>query len=147
VIRWLKFNAVGGMGVLVQLAALAVFKSGLHLHYMLATVAAVEVALLHNFVWHERWTWKDRGVENRRGRVGRLVRFHLANGLLSFAVNLGVMRVLVGQLHWPYLAANLAAIAAGSVVNFFLGDLLVFRRSELRPQAGVDRSGTCITEL
>jgi putative flippase GtrA len=75
------------------------------------------------------------------------VRFHLANGLLSFAVNLGVMRVLVGQLHWPYLAANLAAIAAGSVVNFFLGDLLVFRRSELRPQAGVDRSGTCITEL
>jgi putative flippase GtrA len=127
VIRWLKFNAVGGMGVAVQLAALALFKSGLHLHYLLATAAAVELALLHNFVWHERWTWKDRGAG---GRAGRLVRFHLANGLVSIAVNLVLMRILIGRLHWPYLAANVAAIAAGSVVNFFLGDLLVFRRGD-----------------
>jgi putative flippase GtrA len=64
------------------------------------------------------------------GRVGRLLRFHLANGLLSFAVNLLLMRLLVGRMHWPYLAANVAAIAAGSVLNFFLGDLLVFRRGD-----------------
>jgi putative flippase GtrA len=125
VIRWLKFNTVGAMGVAVQLAALAVLKSGLHVNYLLATAAAVELALLHNFVWHERWTWRDRGAA---GRAGRLVRFHLGNGLLSIAVNLLLMRILVGRLHWPYLAANVAAIAAGSVINFFLGDLLVFRR-------------------
>ena len=124
-IRWLKFNAVGGMGVAVQLAALALLKSGLHVNYLLATALAVELALLHNFVWHERWTWKDRGAG---GRTGRLIRFHLANGLLSIAVNLALMRILVGRMHWPYLVANVAAIAAGSVVNFFLGDLLVFQR-------------------
>ena len=124
-IRWLKFNAVGAMGVAVQLAALAVLKSGLHVNYLLATAVAVELALLHNFVWHERWTWRDRGAA---GRAGRLVRFHLGNGLLSIAVNLLLMRILVGRLHWPYLAANVAAIAAGSVINFFLGDRLVFRR-------------------
>lgn len=127
-IRWLKFNAVGGMGVAVQLAALALLKSGLHLNYLLATAAAVEMALLHNFVWHERWTWRDRGAQ---GRAGRLIRFHLANGLVSIAVNLVVMRVLVGRMHWPYLVANVAAIAAGSVINFFLGDRLVFRRARL----------------
>ena len=125
-IRWLKFNAVGAMGVAVQLVALAVLKSVLHFNYLLATAAAVELALLHNFVWHERWTWRDRGAA---GRAGRLVRFHLANGLLSIAVNLVLMRILVGRMHWPYLAANVAAIAAGSVVNFFLGDMLVFRRA------------------
>ena len=124
-IRWLKFNAVGAMGVAVQLVALAVLKSGLHINYLLATAAAVELALLHNFVWHERWTWRDRGAA---GRAGRLLRFHLGNGLLSIAVNLLLMRILVGRLHWPYLAANVAAIAAGSVINFFLGDRLVFRR-------------------
>jgi putative flippase GtrA len=127
-IRWLKFNAVGGMGVVVQLAALALLKSGLDLHYLLATAVAVELALLHNFVWHERWTWRDRGAH---GRAGRLIRFHLANGLVSIAVNLVVMRVLVGRLHWPYMVANVAAIAAGSVINFFLGDRLVFRRARL----------------
>jgi putative flippase GtrA len=135
-IRWLKFNAVGGMGVAVQLGALALLKSGLRVDYLLATAAAVELALLHNFVWHERWTWRDRGAG---GRAGRLFRFHLANGLVSIVVNLLLMRILVGRMHWPYLAANVAAIAAGSVVNFFLGDLLVFRRargSALTPAAG-----------
>lgn len=136
-IRWFKFNAVGGMGVGVQLAALALLKSGLHWNYLLATAAAAELALLHNFVWHERWTWRDRGVG---GRVGRLLRFHLANGLLSFAVNLLLMRLLVGRMHWPYLAANVAAIAAGSVLNFFLGDLLVFRRAR-----GRDATPACET--
>ena len=97
-IRWLKFNAVGGMGVAVQLAALALLKSGLHLDYLPATAAAVELALLHNFVWHERWTWKDRGAGDRGGRAGRLVRFHLANGLVSIAVNLVLMRILVGRI-------------------------------------------------
>ncbi len=126
-IRWLKFNVVGVMGVAVQLAALGLFKSGLHINYLLATAAAVELALLHNFVWHERWTWGDRGIG---GRAGRLVRFHLANGLLSIAVNLVLMGLLVGRMHWPHLVANVAAIAAGSVVNFFLGDLLVFRRGD-----------------
>ncbi len=142
----MKFNAVGAIGVAVQLGALALLKSGLHLDYLPATAAAVELAVLHNFVWHERWTWRDRGAG---GRAGRLVRFHLANGLASIAVNLVLMRILVGRMHWPYLIANVAAIAAGSLVNFFLSDLLVFRRTDgqgaapavpakdLRPRAGV----------
>jgi putative flippase GtrA len=141
VIRWLKFNAVGGMGVAVQLAALAVLKGWLHVAYLVATAAAVEIALLHNFVWHERWTWRDRGAG---GRLGRLARFHLANGLVSIVVNLALMRLLVGRMHWPYLAANVAAIAAGSLVNFFLGDLLVFRRAT--PVNPFQESGAKSTE-
>jgi len=142
-IRWLKFNAVGAMGIVVQLAALALLKGGLRVNYMAATALAVEFAVLHNFAWHERWTWRDRGTG---GRIGRLVRFHLANGVVSIVVNLVLMRVFVGQMHWPYLAANMAAIAAGSVVNFLAGDRLVFRPrieastipSQPRPKGAVD---------
>ena len=123
-IRWLKFNTVGAMGILVQLAMLALLTSGLHVQYLLATALAVETAVLHNFIWHERWTWKDRAPG---GRAARLLRFHLANGLVSIAVNLVLMRLLSGRFHWPYLVANLASISAGSLANFFLGDLLVFR--------------------
>lgn len=54
--RWLKFNAVGGIGIGVQLVVLAGLKSGLELNYLLATAVAVEVAVLHNFFWHERFT-------------------------------------------------------------------------------------------
>ena len=64
-IRWFKFNLVGGIGIGVQLAALATLKSGLHLNYLLATTLAVETAVIHNFFWHERFTWIDRPSENK----------------------------------------------------------------------------------
>ena len=124
--RWLKFNAVGAIGIAVQLAALAILKSGFHVPYLAATALAVETAVLHNFVWHERWTWKDR----RGGAhvVLRLVRFHLGNGLVSIVVNLVFMRLLVGRFHMQYLVANLVAIAAGSVANYLVSDWFVFRK-------------------
>jgi len=121
--RWLKFNAVGAIGIVVQLAALAILKSLLHMEYLLATVLAVEIAVLHNFIWHQRWTWAERAGS----AAARLVRFNLSTGAVSIAANLLLMRLLVGQLHVQYLLANMSSIAAASLANFLLSDLLVFR--------------------
>jgi putative flippase GtrA len=127
--RWLKFNTVGAIGIAVQLGALAILKGAFGVNYLAATAIAVETAVLHNYVWHELWTWRDR----REGsRIGRLLRFNLSNGAVSIAVNLVLMRLLVGALHIPYLIANLAAIAAGSLANFLLGEFFVFRGTRKR---------------
>jgi len=123
--RLLKFNAVGAMGVLVQLAALSALRGALHLDYLVATALAVEIAVLHNFVWHEAWTWNDR-TEGHAGAAMRLVRFNLSNGLISLAVNLVLMRVLVGWMHVQYLIANVVAISAGALVNFVVSNSYVF---------------------
>ena len=56
-LRWIKFNAVGAIGIGVQLAALAIFRSWMKLDYLLATGLAVEIAVIHNFLWHARFTW------------------------------------------------------------------------------------------
>ena len=126
-VRWLKFNGVGGLGIVVQLAALVALKSGFHLDYLVATGIAVEIAVLHNFVWHERFTWKDRAGGAIGGRLLRLLRFHLGNGLISIAGNLALMRLLVGRLHLRLLIANGIAIAACSFLNFAAGEWFVFR--------------------
>ncbi|MBZ5577080.1 MAG: GtrA family protein [Acidobacteriia bacterium] len=126
--RWLKFNTVGAIGIGVQLAALAILRSGLGIHYLVATGLAVETAVLHNFVWHERWTWVDR--TGPRGVVLRLLRFNLSTGLVSLVTNLALMRLLVGRFHIQYLIANLLSIAAGSLANFFLSDWFVFPRGK-----------------
>lgn len=128
--RWLKFNAVGGIGIAVQLGALALFKSGFGWHYLVATAAAVEVAVLHNYFWHERWTWADRPASWRE-RIARLARFHLGNGLVSIVSNVLLMRIFAGSLGIPYLPANLAAVALTSIANFLLSEYFVFR-----PRAG-----------
>jgi len=129
-VRWLRFNFVGVLGVAVQLTVLAMLVSGLDWNYLPATLIAVEAAVLHNFAWHEHYTWADR----RRCRSFRwwlrLLRFNFANGALSLVGNLVLMRMLVETAHLPYLAANLLSITACSVANFFAGDLWVFRQSE-----------------
>src|SRR6185295_2933164 len=91
VTKALRFYAVGLAGIFVQLAALTLLKSGFGMGYLSATAIAVEVAVLHNFFWHERWTWADRGGLSAAGKAGRLVRFHLSNGLLSILGTLVLM--------------------------------------------------------
>lgn len=125
-IRWLKFNFVGGIGIGVQLAVLTALKSGLHFNYLLATVLAVEAAVIHNFLWHERFTWKDR--EKTTPSLVRFIKFNLSNGLLSILGNLGLMKLLVGVFRLNYIAANLAAITLCSLANFLISDRFVFSR-------------------
>ena len=123
-VRWWKFNFVGAIGIGVQFVALLVSKSVFHLNYLAATALAVEIAVLHNFIWHERFTWADR---NPRSSVfTRLVRFHLGNGAVSILGNLALMKVLVGYGHIHYLVANAIAIALCSLANFLLSDEWVF---------------------
>jgi len=122
-LRWCKFNLVGAMGMAVQLAALALFNRWSGGHYLVATAAAIELTLLHNFAWHLRYTWRDRSDGST---LAQLVRFHLSNGLVSMASNLVLMRLLVEEAHLPVLSANALAILSCSIVNFCLGDSWVF---------------------
>ncbi len=124
--RWVKFNVVGGLGIGVQLAALTIFRSWLRLDYLLATGMAVEIAVIHNFLWHERFTWADRPAGRLRRSLIRFAKFNASNGGVSIAGNLALMRLLVGEAKWNYVASNVLAIVACSLVNFLLGDRFVF---------------------
>ncbi len=98
------------------------------MHYLLATVLSVEAAILHNFFWHWRWTWRDR-----RGAVGHaipaLARFNLTNGLVSITANLLSAFLLTGAWQIDPIIASLVSTTVGSVANFFLSDRLVFANS------------------
>lgn len=122
--RFIRFNGIGAIGFALQLGLLALLIQ-LGLHYVLATALAVEAAVLHNFLWHERWTWSDRPAVGT-ARLDRLWRFHALNGLVSLAGNLVLMRLLVGACGLPPLAANACAVLACSLVNFTASDRAVF---------------------
>jgi putative flippase GtrA len=122
--RWVGFNAVGLAGVGVQLALLQLMRPLLPL--LAATAAAVELTLLHNYLWHERLVWRSR----REGRGARLLRFHLSNGAVSMAGNLLLMQWLAAQRQVPLLAANLCAIVLCSLANYLLAEFWVFRAGD-----------------
>jgi putative flippase GtrA len=128
--RWLKFNSVGAIGVGVQLSVLTLLAGQLGLNYLLATALAVETAVLHNFVWHEKWTWADRfDAQGRRGWLPRLAQFNLTTGAVSIVGNLMFMRLFVGLLGIHFLLANLMTIATCSILNFLVSDRIVFQPS------------------
>lgn len=134
-LRWLKFNFVGGLGILVQLGALAFCRSILRLNYLPATAVAVELAVIHNFAGHQRFTWRDRHTTRHRQSLTRFARFNAANGAVSIAGNLLVMRGLAGRWHLNLIVANLVAITLCSIVNYLLSDRWVFRRRDENPQS------------
>lgn len=125
--RWLAFGSVGVLGFGVQFSTLLVLAGLFEINYLFATAAAVELAILHNFLWHQRWTWSDRGSMGARHVLERLVRFNAGTALTSMAGNLLLMWVFVSLLDIHYAVANVMAVLLLSMVNFLLCDRLVFR--------------------
>jgi putative flippase GtrA len=127
-LRWIKFNFVGALGIAVQMGALAVFREALHLNKIWATALAVETAVLHNFVWHEKFTWSHLPRGDRRDIALRLLRFHAGNGLISIAGNVLIVALLTGPLGLGLYISNGAAIAVCALANFAASEWFVFRR-------------------
>jgi putative flippase GtrA len=125
-VRWSKFNLVGGIGIGVQFAALFALKSVFGLNYLLATALAVEAAVIHNFAWHQRFTWAERVESSWRRSLLRLLKFNLTSGAVSIIGNLALMKVMIAEGHMNYLLANAIAIALCSMANFLVSDGWVF---------------------
>jgi len=119
------FLVVGALGFMLQLGTLFLLTTVWHWPYAVATLVAVEAAVLHNFAWHERWTWHDR-LPSADGLASRLGRFHIGTGLTSLAGNLVVTTVLVELLDVAPLLANACAVGLTSVANFLVADRWVF---------------------
>jgi putative flippase GtrA len=112
---------VGAIGFALQLGVLVVLdRAGWPV--LLATPVAVEAAVLHNFVWHERWTW----VDVRAGtRAGRLARFHVTNGVISLVGNTAITAALVAA-SVPLVGASVVALIVCAGANFAAAHTFVF---------------------
>jgi putative flippase GtrA len=116
------FVAVGALGFVVQLGALAALTTLAHWSWLPATAVAVELAVVHNFVWHRAVTWRERDAAALAG----FVRFTLSNGLLSILGNVVVMAICAGVVGMRPLLANGVAVLAMTCFNFAAADRWVF---------------------
>ena len=120
--RFARFAVAGTSGFFVQVAAMAVLTT-LNVHYLIATVIAVEAAILSNFVWHQRWTFRDRSGAWRR----RLIQFNALNAVTSIAGSVFLTAVFVESMRLNPVIANVVSVVGLSVINFLGADRLVFR--------------------
>ena len=135
--RWIKFNAIGAMGVMVHTTSLFACAHLIRMNYLAATAVAVEAAVIHNFVWHVKWTWADRKFQEsrlleRRTEVrdvaSMFLGFNASTGVVSLFGNLAMMWCLVGEWRMNLAAATLVSIFVCSLLNFLIADRLIFRK-------------------
>jgi len=124
--RFVRFNAVGGLGIVVQLTVIWLLTGVTQTPVALATALGVAAAVVNNFVWHRQWTWRDR-LDDSGSTSAAFARFALANGMVSLIGNVAVMSALAQTTSLHPVPANLIAIAVCGVANYFIGDNLVFR--------------------
>ena len=110
--RLLRFGIVGLSGVAINLAVLRLVFGVLHWPPFLASALAVEVSVVSNFFWNNRWTFQQSDVSLRR-----FARFNLAS-LGGLAITSGIFTLLLAHTPLPYLVADLIAIAAATAWNF-----------------------------
>jgi putative flippase GtrA len=124
--RFAKFNVVSAAGFAVQLATVALLTRWLDVSNVAATGLGVAAAVVHNFLWHWRWTWGDR--EDGSDRIGRrFLRFATSNGLVSLVGNLLIVGVLADAAGLDVVLANVVAVVVCGFLNFQIGDRVVFR--------------------
>lgn len=117
------------MGAAWQLLLIWALTKGFHVAASVATAIAVEIVVLHNFIWHEHFTWPDRNTKGFRQRTMRLARFHAGNGLVSLIGNTILMYWLVERLKVPVALSALVAILICSFVNFLIADRWVYGKA------------------
>jgi putative flippase GtrA len=138
--RWGLFNLIGSGGFLIQMAALSTLTRFFGWHYVWASLVAIELAIVHNFIAHSHWTWRDRAPRTRREWTTTFGRYQLAKSA-SLAANLGMTAWLVNTAHVPVEAASAGAVLALSIVNFLVADAFVFNRVHTRAIAVTSAAG------
>ena len=137
--RFGRFGIVGVLGAALQLILFRLFLQYPRLPAAVAAALAVELVVLHNFLWNERLTFGERRSISAGQRAVRLWRFHLGNGLASLAGNTLLTFCLVNQLHAPALPSAVAAIALCAPLNFLIADRWVYTTMAPRAEGAAAR--------
>jgi len=125
--RWGVFNLVGFGGFLLQIGAIALLTRRFGWSPFAATVVALELAALQNFMGHSKWTWGDAPASGLRDWLTRYWRYQVAK-TASLGANLAITTGLI-FLELPLEVANTTAVLLCAVPNYLVSDQFVFHQS------------------
>jgi dolichol-phosphate mannosyltransferase len=136
--RFLRFGFVGLSGVFVDMAVLYLLHSaasplGLAWGLTRSKILASEVAILNNFFWNDRWTFKD--LSGQQSSIGqwfkRFLKFNLIC-LLGLTLNVLILNLLFNVFGINEYVANFLAIVLVTVWNFWINLKLNWRVTSSR---------------
>jgi putative flippase GtrA len=92
---------------------------------LIASIAAVEISIVSNFLWHDRWTFQDRVKKPLYLRFTQFNTTSLGSPIISTAT----VNVLTPHFGINYLVANSIGIMLGVTWNWLWNTRFIWRRN------------------
>ena len=119
---------VSWVGMGVNTLCLYLFKGVWRIPIIPASLMAIEIAIVHNFVWYRYWAWGDRTEAGSRPPFFRqLVIYNAATGLVDLTVNVSILWLLYKVFGVHYLIANIIGMILGPFFKFWINEKLIFK--------------------
>ena len=131
-IQFLQFCLVGASGVVVDMGILSLLAHFTPLPLLLVKALACETAIGNNFVWNDRWTFREARGDGAPG--ARFLRFNGA-ALAGLILNVMLFGALVHGLGLNLYLANGLAIGLVAGVNYTLSRFWVWHPRGHQPKA------------
>ena len=136
-VDFVRFCIVGVSGFVINFLLLTLLYKTFHSPLVLAQLAASEVALFSNFLFHHKWTYKASHV--RKTITKLVVQFHVT----SWVAIVGSVLMVTGgvkTLHLHYYVALVLSSAASLFWNFAWSKFVIWRsRSEAQAEPHAER--------
>lgn len=125
----IKFAIVGGSGIVVNMAILIGLQEVFEIPLMIASIVAIEVSIISNFLLNDSWTFKETSANSR---IARFISFNTVS-LGGMMINIAVLSGLVSVgIH--YIIGNLIGILIAFAWNYIINKKVTWKKKETTSQ-------------
>jgi len=124
-VSFILFSAIGGLGVFVHMAILALALKIFAVEFLVAQAIATYAAMTFNFFLNNFLTYRDKRLKGWRAVRG-LLSFYVVCSVGAFA-NVGVANFLFNQ-HYQWWLSGIAGIAMGVVWNYAVSSVVTWKK-------------------
>ena len=123
-----KFGIVGISGIVVNQGLLILLKEYAGFPIPVASIIAIQMAILNNFIWNDLWTFREGSQPQKlSSRWHRLFAFEAVSAG-GAVINFAVLNLFVVLLTMDYQVANIIGILLGFIWNFMVNRRITWTR-------------------
>lgn len=121
---FVRFGIVGGIGFVVNFIILTLLYKVLNSPILIAQLLAGEIALLCNFLLHNKWTYNSHNVQKSFRQL--IIQFHVTSWIAVIGVAI-IVTVGIDVFHLHYFVALMIAAATAMLWNFCWTKYVIWR--------------------
>jgi dolichol-phosphate mannosyltransferase len=120
--RIIKFGLVGLSGVVVNTVILGVLTELAQLNYKWSSLIAIQIAIISNFIFNDKWTFVDRKKQSLTKRFLSFESISIIGAVINWALLIACTELL--GIH--YLISNLIGILIAFIWNYIANNKLTW---------------------